>query len=782
MNGLTWQDANILICVVTMVIAVFLSVYALRRRQVPGALWFGGLVGIIGWVNFWYALEAAAGDNLAAYITFSKFEYIGLTFTPLFWLGFALNLRGRERPFRPAVLLALAAIPLQTIILAFTNEWHGLIWAAPAFQPGAYAPVFTSVYGAGFWVYTIYAYVVFLVGSVLLVHRAIGRWNVYRSQAVLFLLATVMPWVSNLIEIFDHLNPLPGVYLNAVFFCLCMLLFWFALFRLRLLDLVPLAHETILNNVPDAIFVVDVQDRLVALNARVRRYMANPARDPIGRPFKEVFPRFAADFDALAGIFEIQTERQIDDRIVELRISPLLNPQGARRGRLFVLTDVTARVRAEQAQRSHADELARRIHLLTLAQQVYREIGFSFDGQHLLDNALDAMLRLSLADAGCILLMKDNHLEVVRSYGEYTPDGLARLLGDDISIIHRARLGERALLWLPPQTVVSALPGIRAQMALPLFQRLGNPSAGLHGMILLETRQIERFTDDRFQLLVLIADRMAAALENTRLMDAVKARAAELETLYAQVSELEQLKSDMMRVAAHDLKNPLGVLMGYLSILEATPDLPGGSVPMIEAMSRSLNRIENIVDNFLSLERAEEIAQKQTMKLFDLRTLVDRLHEEFAPPAAEKHQQVELALPTAPCFVRADQAQLYEAASNFVSNAIKYTPTQGSIRIQLSRSEYAARLEVIDTGYGIPADRQGRLFEPFYRVETDETAEIDGTGLGLHLTKKIIERCGGTLVFHSVYRQGSTFGFEIPLDTLPDFFADLPDTHVENHL
>ena len=113
--------------------------------------------------------------------------------------------------------------------------------------------------------------------------------------------------------------------------------------------------------------------------------------------------------------------------------------------------------------------------------------------------------------------------------------------------------------------------------------------------------------------------------------------------------------------------------------------------------------------------------------------------------------------------VLGDDAQLYEAVTNLIGNAIKYTPDEGSIDVQLIISpDNRVCYQVIDTGYGVPEDRQNRLFEPFYRSKTTETATIEGTGLGLHLVKNIIDRHNGEMIFKSIYRQGSTFGFLLP--------------------
>ena len=112
--------------------------------------------------------------------------------------------------------------------------------------------------------------------------------------------------------------------------------------------------------------------------------------------------------------------------------------------------------------------------------------------------------------------------------------------------------------------------------------------------------------------------------------------------------------------------------------------------------------------------------------------------------------------------VSGDDAQLYEAVTNLVNNAIKYTPEGGKIDIILRIENSHVEFVVKDTGYGIPDEKQKQLFRPFYRVKTEETLNIDGTGLGLHLVQNIIKRHNGEMIFNSIYGKGSTFGFTLP--------------------
>jgi two-component system, OmpR family, phosphate regulon sensor histidine kinase PhoR len=115
--------------------------------------------------------------------------------------------------------------------------------------------------------------------------------------------------------------------------------------------------------------------------------------------------------------------------------------------------------------------------------------------------------------------------------------------------------------------------------------------------------------------------------------------------------------------------------------------------------------------------------------------------------------------------VTGDEAQLQEAFVNILMNAIKYTPANGRIQIRLRQQDAFALLEIQDSGFGIPDELQPNLFRPFYRAKTQDTANIPGTGLGLHLVKNIIERHQGRMIFQSTYGSGSTFGFILPLST-----------------
>jgi signal transduction histidine kinase len=301
------------------------------------------------------------------------------------------------------------------------------------------------------------------------------------------------------------------------------------------------------------------------------------------------------------------------------------------------------------------------------------------------------------------------------------------------------------------------IPVTRAQMIIPLLSQ-----DRLIGVLFLETRRPERFTKEVFDFIQLITTRIAAAVDNAQLYDTTRKQLAELQELYKQISGLEQLKSDMIQLAAHDLGNPLTSISGFVDLL-LDSSLNDTQREQAQIIKDAAGRMKKIIRDILSLRRIEEMAQGSMMETIDLTEVVHQIYDSQKHHATQRQQALTLNTPSYPLYIKGDSAQIREAIVNLVGNALKYTPDGGQIDIHLWEDDDTFFFEVVDTGYGVPEELQTRLFQPFYRAKTRETARIDGTGLGLHLVKNIIERHHGKMRFHSVYGEGSTFGFEIPV-------------------
>ncbi|MEL6271174.1 MAG: ATP-binding protein, partial [Chloroflexota bacterium] len=222
-----------------------------------------------------------------------------------------------------------------------------------------------------------------------------------------------------------------------------------------------------------------------------------------------------------------------------------------------------------------------------------------------------------------------------------------------------------------------------------------------------------------------------------------------LEDLYSQVRELEQLKTDMIRIAAHDLRTPLMTMLNYANFLRDDKDHPLHDYQQnyVKDIIGSVRRMQQIISDILSLERIQETAAERYEGTVNMAEQV-AIAADACFPAVPEHNVV-MDVPDDKIMVRGDSAQIREAATNLLTNAIKYTPAGENITVRLAVENGEAIFTVTDTGYGIPDEMQKRLFSPFYRAKTKETRRIEGTGLGLHLVRNIIQRHHGDIILHS---------------------------------
>jgi len=237
--------------------------------------------------------------------------------------------------------------------------------------------------------------------------------------------------------------------------------------------------------------------------------------------------------------------------------------------------------------------------------------------------------------------------------------------------------------------------------------------------------------------------------------------------IYVDITDLvalNELRTQMIRMASHDLKNPLSRVLGYSELINSGGGLDGTNQRFMQHIMNAGDEINQIITDILDLEqlRAEEIERKPA----SFKNLVREIYMRHEPDADRKKQTITLNMLDAPITVKMDHLRLGQAISNLIGNAIKYTPDEGNIEVRVVQTdEEHVQLEVQDNGYGIPEDAQARLFTEFYRVKTKSTRGIAGTGLGLSLVKSVAEAHDGEVSVDSAEGEGSTFYLKLPITT-----------------
>lgn len=426
--------------------------------------------------------------------------------------------------------------------------------------------------------------------------------------------------------------------------------------------------------------------------------------------------------------------------------------------RLVRLNDeeIMALVRNITPMKRIQDELNRHIKDLNIVRQVNVELSATLNDDYVSQLALDAALRLSNAQAGYLAMLQPSGIMTLKDiFGQYNLEELDNVLNPPKGIVARVIKSMQPELIFDvdsDEDYIPLLDNTRAMMVIPLIS-----NERIVGVLTLEARKTDRFSHERFQFLQLITGRIAAFLDNAMLH-------SQTEEQYKEVRYLEQLKTDMIRIASHDLKNPISGIMGYMEMfrLDVNERLSEREQGYLDRIETATKKMQRITTGILSLERIQQPSE-HPLKAVNLKALVYRSVAENMDYAVRSKQTLQRHLPDNDIFVPGDAIQLLEALSNLVSNAIKYSPEQGVVDVSLTVEKNIAKVRVFDTGYGIPEDQQERLFDPFFRAVTKETRFIEGTGLGLHLVKNIIKRHNGEMVFESDYGKGSTFGFDMPL-------------------
>ncbi|OQX85211.1 MAG: hypothetical protein B6D63_02750 [Candidatus Latescibacteria bacterium 4484_7] len=245
------------------------------------------------------------------------------------------------------------------------------------------------------------------------------------------------------------------------------------------------------------------------------------------------------------------------------------------------------------------------------------------------------------------------------------------------------------------------------------------------------------------------------------------AAAGETVIIFHDVTELkrlEQIKKDFVTNVSHELRTPLTVIQGYIETLEE--EAVGEQKRYIEVMKRHTANLMNIVEDLLTLSGLEEGKVTANFADVDIRTVVSDAVELFRSKAAEKGLVLDADVAPRLPSIHGDAMRLEQMLINLIDNAIRYTD-RGSVRIVVGADGESMRIEVRDTGIGIPRNHQSRIFERFYVVDKSRSRESGGTGLGLSIVKHIVLLHGGSIDVRSGPGGGTTFVITLPISRTP---------------
>lgn len=430
-------------------------------------------------------------------------------------------------------------------------------------------------------------------------------------------------------------------------------------------------------------------------------------------------------------------------------------------------------------------------HLATLLQ-LGQLLNSSLDTHHVLETAIDQVIAFVGAERGFILLVD---IETSKFVGEAVRNIDRNALEATLSDRDQSNSAEisrtivyNVLTTLQPVVSVNAMDdprfaaavsvqfaNLRSVLCVPLIAQ-----GRLLGIIYLDNRvRTGLFSEHHLSMLLAFSNQAAVAIENARLYANLRRSLEERlqlqdalhrqETQRLALEEAGRLKSDFIGFVAHELRNPLTTIRGYVqTLLQDKEDALGEEVRIefYEAIEADSDRLLDLINELLDISRLEagrplSVAYSE----FELRPLLDKLvrRHRFYKFFTRNHTlETEIAADL-PGSIEADEDKLNQVLSNLLSNAIKYSPNGGKITL-------AARpdgddhivIQVKDEGLGMTEEQAARLFRQYERVERDDIRNIPGTGLGLYLVKHLVDLHGGEISIESAPGKGSTFNVRLP--------------------
>jgi signal transduction histidine kinase/ActR/RegA family two-component response regulator len=414
-------------------------------------------------------------------------------------------------------------------------------------------------------------------------------------------------------------------------------------------------------------------------------------------------------------------------------------------------------MRANEALVRHEEVLKRRVDQATgrlrRLYEVARDVTSELDMPATLQLIVESAAELTRADAGLLFFHQEAtaSLRCEITWGLGAAEALVKGRTTTSRALHRvaasrtgARLSDTDIVGDPTDRFLSRV-AARAVLAVPLASK-DKPI----GVLAVVSRNADTFSADDLDLLTLFALQAANAIGNAR--------------VYQDLKEVEQLKSDFVATVSHELRTPLTAIKGSIDLLtrELAGSLEPAQVELLSICDTHCHRILSIVNDILDISRSEASSLSISLDRVDPAACIRTAVRDMETLAAESGIDIRMELEPDLGALRADELRLSQVLTNLISNAIKFSPQGTTVWVRGRRAPEGVEISVVDSGCGIREADLPRLFSRFTQLESGPKRRAGGTGLGLVISKAIVEAHGGRIWVESTEGAGSTFSFLIP--------------------
>ena len=409
-------------------------------------------------------------------------------------------------------------------------------------------------------------------------------------------------------------------------------------------------------------------------------------------------------------------------------------------------------------------QLARSVSELEALGEVSRAIGSTLDLRAVLDSILAHACQLADSGGGAIYVYDPVRRQFDLEAGYRMGEDLIAAVREHPIRLGDALIGQCAerreavqiddLTKAPPHPLfdLHLQAGVRALLAVPLVHQ-----HELIGALVVRRKRVGAFADDTVRLLQSFAAQSAVAIQNARLF-------RELEQKSREVEAASRHKSEFLANMSHELRTPLNAVLGYAELIQdgIYGEVPAKMQVVLERIQANGRHLLGLINDVLDLSKIEAGQLKLETADYALRDVVQTVQATTESLAAAKKLGLRIELPDVLPPARGDERRIAQVLLNLVGNAIKFTEA-GEVIVSVAVDETTFEIAVTDTGPGIPADEQQKIFEEFHQIDSSATRKKGGTGLGLAISKRIVELHGGRIWVESEPGRGSSFRFVIPI-------------------